>query len=164
MPRLGYALGFLACAALLAFAYYLQYYEGQDPCPLCILQRVAFLALAVIFLVAAVHGPRRIGALVYSGLLITAASTGTALAARHVWLQNLPRSQVPECGPGLEYLVKRLPLTEALEKIFTGSGECAEVGWTFLGLSIAGWALLWFLLFGAFAMYLALAAMRRTSR
>lgn len=164
MPRLGYALGFLACAALLAFAYYLQYYEGQDPCPLCILQRVAFLALAVTFLVAAVHGPGRIGALVYSGLLITAASTGTALAARHVWLQNLPRSQVPECGPGLEYLVKRLPLTEALEKIFTGSGECAEVGWTFLGLSIAGWSLLWFLLFGAFAMYLALAAMRRTSR
>jgi disulfide bond formation protein DsbB len=164
MPRLGYTLGFLACAALLAFAYYLQYYEGQDPCPLCILQRVAFLALAVIFLVAAVHGPGRIGALVYSGLLITAASIGTALAARHVWLQNLPRSQVPECGPGLEYLVKRLPLTEALEKIFTGSGECAEVGWTFLGLSIAGWALLWFLLFGAFAMYLALAAMRRTSR
>ena len=163
-PRLGYALGFLACAALLAFAYYLQYYEGQDPCPLCILQRVAFLALAVIFLLAAVHGPGRIGALVYSGLLVTAASIGAALAARHVWLQHLPRSQVPECGPGLDYLIKRLPLTQALEKIFTGSGECAEVGWTFLGLSIAGWALLWFLLFGAFAMYLALAAMRRTSR
>jgi disulfide bond formation protein DsbB len=161
MPRLGYALGFLACAGLLGFAYYLQYYQGQDPCPLCILQRVAFLALAVIFLVAAVHGPARIGALVYSGLLVTAASIGAALAARHVWLQHLPRSQVPECGPGLEYLVKQLPLTRALEKILSGSGECAEVGWTFLGLSIAGWSLLWFVLFGGFAMYLALAAMRR---
>ena len=161
MPRVGYALGFAVCAALLAFAYYLQYYEYQDPCPLCILQRVAFMALAAVFLVAAVHGPGRTGAIVYSGILVTAASIGAAIAARHVWLQNLPRDKIPECGPGLEYLLKQLPLSKALEKVFAGSGECAEVGWTFLGLSIAGWALLWFVLFGGFAMYLALIGMRR---
>ncbi|MGH8660767.1 MAG: disulfide bond formation protein B [Burkholderiales bacterium] len=164
MPRLGYALGFLACAALLGFAYYLQYYEYQDPCPLCILQRIAFMALAAIFLVAAAHGPGRTGALVYSGLLVVAASIGAAIAARHVWLQNLPRNQVPECGPGLEYMLKKFPLTQALEKILSGSGECAEVGWTFLGLSIAGWSLAWFVLFGVFAMVLALAGMRAGRR
>ncbi|MGH8623089.1 MAG: disulfide bond formation protein B [Burkholderiales bacterium] len=164
MPRLGYALGFLACAALLGFAYYLQYYEYQDPCPLCILQRIAFMALAAIFLVAAAHGPGRTGAIVYSGLLVVAASIGAAIAARHVWLQNLPRNQVPECGPGLEYMLKKFPLTQALEKILSGSGECAEVGWTFLGLSIAGWSLVWFVLFGVFAMVLALAGMRAGRR
>jgi disulfide bond formation protein DsbB len=164
MPRLGYALGFLACAGLLSFAYYLQYYEYEDPCPLCILQRIAFMALAVIFLVAALHGPGRTGAMVYSGFLVVAASIGAAIAARHVWLQNLPKDRIPECGPGLEYMLKKLPLTQALEKILSGSGECAEVGWTFLGVSIAGWSLVWFLLFGVFAMVLALAGMRRMRR
>jgi disulfide bond formation protein DsbB len=164
MPRIGYALGFLVCAGLLGFAYYLQYYEYQDPCPLCILQRIAFIALAAIFLVAAVHGPGRTGAIVYSGMLVLAASIGAAIAARHVWLQNLPKDRIPECGPGLEYLLKKLPLTRALEKILSGSGECAEVGWTFLGLSIAGWSLAWFLLLGGFAVYLALAGMRRIRR
>jgi disulfide bond formation protein DsbB len=162
MPRLGYTLGFFACAGLLGFAYYLQYYEYQDPCPLCILQRLAFMALAAIFLVAAVHGPGRTGAIVYGGLLVVAASIGAAIAVRHVWLQNLPRDRIPECGPGLEYMLKKLPLTQALEKILSGSGESAEVGWSFLGLSIAGWSLAWFVLFGGFAMYLALLAMRRT--
>ena len=163
MPRVGYVLGFAVCAGLLAFAYYLQYYEYQDPCPLCILQRVAFMALAAVFLVAAVHGPGRTGAIVYSGILVTAAAIGAAIAARHVWLQSLPRDRIPECGPGLEYLLKQLPFTHALEKIFAGSGDCAEVGWTFLGLSIAGWSLAWYMLLGGFAMFLALAAMAQRS-
>ena len=164
MPRLGYALGFLACAGLLANAYYLQYYEFQDPCPLCILQRIAFMALGVIFLVAALHGPGRTGAIVYGGMLVVVAAIGAAIATRHVWLQSLPRNQVPECGPGLEYMLKRFPLRQALEKILTGSGECAEAGWKFLGLSIAGWSLVWFLVFGALAMVLALLGMRRVRR
>ena len=164
MPRLGYALGFIACAGLLGFAYYLQYYDYQDPCPLCILQRIAFMALAAIFLVATVHGPGRTGVIVYSGLLVVVASIGASIAARHVWLQSLPQGRIPECGPGLEYMLKKLPLTQALEKILSGSGECAEAGWTFLGLSIAGWSLAWFVLFGGFAMFLALVGMRRPRR
>jgi len=160
-PRLGYALGFVVCAGLLGFALYLQYYDYQDPCPLCIVQRIAFMALAAIFLVAALHGPGRTGAMVYGGMLLVAAGFGAAIATRHVWLQNLPKDRILECGPGLEYMLKKLPLTQALEKILTGSGECAEVGWKFLGLSIAGWSLVWFVLFGIFAIYLALAGLKQ---
>lgn len=160
MPRLGYAAGFLLCAGLIGFALYLQYFEYQDPCPLCILQRVAFMVLTVVFLVAALHGPGRIGAIVYGGLLFMVASIGAAIAARHVWLQHLPRNQVPECGPGLEFMLKKYPLTQALEKVLSGSGECAETGWTFLSLTIAGWSLAWFILLGAFAVYLTLLGMR----
>jgi len=159
-PRLGYALGFLTCAALIGFALYLQYYEYEDPCPLCILQRVAFMALGVVFLAAAAHGPARTGAIVYGGLLIVLAAAGAAIAARHVWLQHLPRHLVPECGPGLGYLLQKFPLSQAIGKILAGTGECAETGWTFLGLSIAGWSLAWFVLLGAFAVYLTVAAMR----
>ncbi len=154
MPRLGYAAGFLACAGLIGFALYLQYYEYQEPCPLCMLQRVAFMVLMAIFLVAALHGPGRTGAIVYGALLFTAAAIGVAIAGRHVWLQYLPKNQVPECGPGLEYMIGKFPLGKALEKILAGSGQCAEAGWKFLGFSIAEWSLAWLVLLGLFALCL----------
>jgi disulfide bond formation protein DsbB len=161
VPRRGYALGFVICLALLGFALYLQHYEQQEPCPLCILQRVAFIALAAIFLGAALHGPGRAGSAVYSGALLLVAGIGAAIAGRHVWLQHMPRSQVPECGPGLEYMLERLPLSQALDKILKGSGQCAETGWTFLGGSIAEWSLFWFIALGALSVWIALLAARR---
>jgi disulfide bond formation protein DsbB len=154
MPRLGYAAGFLICAGLLGYALYLQHYEYQNPCPLCILQRVAYITLMAVFLVATVHGPGRIGARIYGGLLLLTAVLGAAVATRHVWLQNLPKDRVPECGPGLEYMLNRFPLTQALEKILAGSGECAEAAWKLMGLTIAGWSLVWLVLLGAYAVYL----------
>ena len=154
MPRLGYAAGFLVCAGLMGSALYLQYYEFQDPCPLCLLQRVVYIVLMALFLVAALHGPGRVGATVYGGLLFVVAAIGAVIATRHVWLQHLPKDRVPECGPGLEYILRKFSLTRALEKVLTGSGECAEAGWTLLGLTIAGWSLVWFVLLGAFALYL----------
>ena len=162
-PRLGYGTGFLVCVALFAFALYLQYYEQQEPCPLCIVQRIVFIALGVVFLVAALHGSGSMGSMVYSGVLFVLAGIGAAIASRHVWLQHLPKNQVPECGPGLEYMLRKFPLLQVLDKILAGSGECAEVGWTFLGLSIAGWSLLWFVLLGVFAVFLATLTTRRAA-
>ena len=159
-PRLGYAAGFLVCAGLIGFALYLQHFQGQDPCPLCIVQRIAYIVLMAVFLAAAAHGPGRAGAMVYGGLLVVVASLGGAVAARHVWLQHLPKDRIPECGPGLEYMLRKYPAPQVLEKILRGSGECAESGWSLLGLSIAGWSLVWFVLLGAFAVYLTLAAVR----
>ena len=162
IPRLGYAAGFFVCAGLLGFALYLQHYQGQDPCPLCIFQRVAYIALMAVFLVAALHGPARRGALVYGGALVTVAAVGAALAARHVWLQHLPKDRIPECGPGLEYFMRKYSPFQVLEKVLRGSGECAESGWSLLGLTIAGWSLVWFVILGAFAIYLTLLATRRS--
>jgi len=153
--RTGYAIGFLICAALLGFALYLQYYEEQDPCPLCILQRVAFIALAIIFLIGALHGPHRRGAIVYSTLLFVTASIGASIAGRQVWLQHLPPDKVPACGPGLQYMLEQFPLSQALTKIFAGSGECAEAGWRFLGLTIADWSFVWFVVLALFAIVIA---------
>jgi len=158
--RAAYALGFLACAGLLAFAYYLQYFQNQEPCPLCMLQRVAFIDMMVVFAVAAIHSPRRRGAIVYSGLLFVMSAMGAAIAGRHVWLQHLPPDKVPACGPGLEYMLEQFPLGDALRKIFAGSGECAEATWRFLGLTIAEWSLLWLVLLGALAVYAATRAPR----
>jgi disulfide bond formation protein DsbB len=156
--RLGYALGLVVCGALLAFALYLQYVEHQDPCPLCILQRVAFIALMIVFLIAAVHDAARPGAIAYSAMLVLIAGVGAAIAGRQVWLQHLPANQVPACGPGLQYMLERFPLAQALRKILAGSGECAEAGWTFFGLTIAGWSLVWFVILGVFAVIVAVNA------
>ncbi len=159
-PRLAYLAGFLICAGLLGFALYLQFYEYQEPCPLCILQRVAFIAMMVIFLIGVLHGPRRTGAHIYGVLLVLASAAGLTVAGRQVWLQHLPKDRIPECGPGLDYMLHRFPLSQALEKIFHGSGECAEVSWTFLSLSIAEWSLLWLLALGIWAIIIARKARR----
>lgn len=153
MPRRLYALGAAICIALFGAGLYLQYIEHQEPCPLCILQRYAYVGLTLLFIVGAIHGPARRGAWVYSGLLVAVATAGGAVAARQVWLQHLPKDQVPACGPGLDYLMRKFPLYDVLQKVFAGSGECAEVGWRFLGLSIAGWSLVWFVVLAILAVW-----------
>ena len=144
------------CAAPLAYAYYLQYFEGQDPCPLCLVQRFFYYGILIVLAAGALHGSGRKGAIAYSiGALLFAAG-GTATAVRQVWLQHLPADQVPACGPDLYYMVENLPLGRTLQLLLRGSGQCAEVHWTFLGHSIAEWSLAWFLAFAALALFLAL--------
>ena len=162
--RLAYLLALLVCLGLMGAALYLQYVEHQEPCPMCILQRIAYIALMALFLVAAVHKPARTGAVVYGALMLLVAVAGGTVAARQVWLQHLPKDLVPACGPGLDYLMRQFPLYDALKKVLAGSGECAEVGWRFLGLSIAGWSLVWFVLLGAYVIYVAMRAPRRARR
>ena len=150
------AAGALVCAALLAYGYYLQYFQGQDPCPLCLLQRGFYYAILIVLAAGALHDPGRKGAIAYAiGALVFAAG-GIATAVRHVWLQHLPPDQVPACGPDLFYMLENLPLGRTLQLLLRGSGQCAEVHWRFLGLSIAEWSLAWFLAFAALALYLAL--------
>ncbi len=148
-PRALNAAGFLACAGLLGFGYYLQFEEGLEPCPLCIFQRIAFIVLGVLFLLAALHGPGPVRSRVHGVLIGLAGLAGAGIAGWHLWLQSLPPGEAPACGPGLDYMLETFPLTETLRMVFTGSGECAEVSWRFLGLSIPAWALLWFVILGA---------------
>ena len=148
-----FAAGTVLCAGLMAAALYLQHVLRLDPCPLCIFQRIFVIALGAVMLVAAIHDPRGTGRRVYGALVTLLAALGVAVAGRHVWLQHLPADQVPECGPGLEYMLDAFPLGEALSMVFRGSGECAEVQWTFLSLSIPEWTLLIFLGLTAFGIW-----------
>lgn len=147
--RLLNGLGVLAVVGLIAYALHQQYVVGLEACPLCIFQRVAMLALGAVFLVAALHAPVGHGARAYAGLGLVTALIGIGIAGRHVYLQNLPPDAVPACGPGLDYILDAFPLMDALRMVFTGSGECAEVNWAFLGLSMPAWVLIWFVLLGA---------------
>lgn len=154
--RMGFALGAAACALLLAYAFYLQYVAGQEPCPLCLVQRTFYFGLLGVFAAAAIHGPQRVGRVIYSLAALILAAAGGATAGRQVWLQHLPADQVPQCGPDLYVMLERFPLSKVLTNLLRGSGQCAEVKWTLLGFSIAEWSLAWFVLLGALALWLAL--------
>lgn len=143
-------LGSLACAGMMAYALYSQHVLGLDPCPLCIFQRVAVIALGVVFLLAALQGPGRVGGYVYAVLAGAAALAAMGVAGRHVWLQNLPPDKVPACGPGLDFMLESFPFAEVLDMVLNGSGECAEVSWSLLGVSMPGWV---FIAAGALGIY-----------
>ena len=147
--RLASLVAFVACAGLLGFGYWLQYREFLDPCPLCIFQRIAFMSLGLIALIGAIHNPIGYGRKIYAALAALAGILGAAVAGRHIYLQNLPADQIPECGPGLEFMLSNMPLADALQKALAGSGECADASWTFLGLSMPWWTLFWYLVLSA---------------
>jgi disulfide bond formation protein DsbB len=147
----------------MGFGLYLQHVEHLEPCPLCILQRYAFLATGCVALIAAIHGAHRIGTWIYSTLLVLSAGAGAAIAGRQTWLQHNP-PKVLDCGPDLAYMLESFPLAQVLPKVFKGEGDCAKVTWKFLSLSIPEWALLWFVLFIAAAALAIAVFPRSTSR
>lgn len=146
--RLLNGLGVLAVVGLMGYALYQEHVVGLEACPLCIFQRVAMIALGIVFVAAALHAPRGWGARVYAVLGALVALTGIGIAGWHVRMQNLPPDAVPTCGPGLDVYFEVLPVLEALRAVFTASGECAEINWSFLGLSMPAWVLIWFVLLG----------------
>jgi disulfide bond formation protein DsbB len=149
-----FALAALVCALLLGFGFYLQYGKGLEPCPLCLVQRGFFMAVMAVCLVAAVHSPGRRGAVAYGIAAALLAAGGAAVAGRQVWLQHLPADQVPQCGPDLYFMMENFPLSRMLRTLVSGTGECAAVDWTFLGLSIAEWSLLWFAVLALYSVWL----------
>ena len=145
-----------ACAVLLGTGYYLQYFQGQDPCPLCLVQRGFYYGVLAVSALAALHRPGRLGVRLYAGTAALLAAGGFGVAARQVWLQHLPPDQVPACGPDLFFMIENFPLQRLLQKLFLGSGQCAEVNWRWLGLSIAEWSLAWFAALALYSLWLAL--------
>lgn len=151
--RTWFFLGCLSCFSMLAVGAYFQIVEEMEPCPLCISQRVAILLTGIIFLIAAIHNPAQKGTQRYAIMGAISALLGSAISARHVWLQNLPPEDVPECSPGLSYIFENFPLTETLKLMINGTGECADVLWTFLGLSIPGWTFVAFIGLACLSLY-----------
>jgi len=145
----------VGCAAMLAGAiFYFQEQLGLDPCPMCILSRYSFIAIGVVALVGLIHGPRGRAPKVYASLIALFAVVGVGISMRHSYLQHFPPA-TESCGSDLEFLMNTLPLTQALPKIFAGTGSCSQVDWKMLGLSIPEWALVWFAIFGIAAVWAA---------
>lgn len=146
-PRIWFLFVALACGGMVGYALYVQHVDFLDPCPLCVFQRVAFMWMGAVSLLAAVHGPGATGRWVYGVLVLLGGAFGMSIAGRHLWLQSLPADQVPDCGMGLNYMLETMPFTDVLSEVLYGSGECAEVIWSFFGLSMPGWTFIWYTVF-----------------
>lgn len=155
-PRWLYLAGAIVVGVMFASALYLQYVLRQEPCPLCMIQRVIFISIGIVFFIAALHNPKRIAARAYSGLIALLALSGVAVAGRHIWIQHLPKDQVPACGPGLDFMLQNFPMSEVWQELMHGSGECAEKGWTLFTLGIPEWSLLSYVMLGAWGLMVAL--------
>lgn len=142
--RTGFLLIFLACAALMGFGFYLEYVKGLEPCVLCMIQRLFFVLTGAFAFLAFLHNPQGIGVRIYAVFTALFSILGACIAGRQIWLQHLPADKVPECGPDLFFMLEVYPLTEALMTALKGTGDCAKVAWTFLGLSIPEWAIILF--------------------
>ena len=145
---------------MLVYAYYSQFQLGVEPCPLCIFQRIAFIAMGIFFLMAAIHNPAATGRRVYALLVLLAAAAGTAIAAYHLWVQHQPPDPMAGCAPGFNYMIENFPISKVLKMAFTGHADCAEINWTLLGLSMPFWTLVSYVIVAAGAVW---AGFRRRS-
>jgi disulfide bond formation protein DsbB len=135
-------LGALGCATMMGFALFAQYGLHLQPCNMCILQRIAIIGLGLMFLIAALHNPATLGARLYAALLGAVAIAAVAVAARHIWMSMQPPGSLPSCGADFYTMMQMLPVTQVVEKIWNGGGECQLVLWRLLGLSMQTWVLI----------------------
>jgi len=150
-----YLIGFIDCLLLISYALYSEHVLGLEPCPLCVFQRIAVTLVGFIFLALAAFVPKTSNTKIITSILITITSlSGVIIAGRHVWLQNLPPDKVPGCGPGLDFMLSTFPLSEVFEMVFTGSGECANVDWSFLSLSMPAWVMILLALIGYYGVWI----------
>jgi disulfide bond formation protein DsbB len=140
-----YAIGAITCTFLMGAAFYFEYAQGLVPCPLCMFQRVFFVAIGVLCYIGWWHKPPGLANRVYAVIISLLALGGAGVAGRQVWLQHLPADQVPACGPDLFFMLDAFPLLETITTVLKGSGDCAEVQWQFLALSMAEWTLMIFI-------------------
>lgn len=150
--RTGYLIGFFKCFALVGLALWIQTRYSLEPCPLCISQRIVFMALGIVFLLAVLipQFPR-----LFAGVQVLTALGGAGVAIRHWWIQAHRESMVADCGVGFDYMFENFPLKKALTLVFRGTGDCAAIDWTFLGLTIPQLSLIAFVGLAGFAVYLA---------
>lgn len=132
---------------ILGISFFLQYFKGLEPCPLCLMQRLCIIS---IFLLSAaglfLHEPMQNKLSLKIQFVFICA--GLFFALRQLWLLSLPGDQIPACLPGLAVLIHYFPWQDTVHALFWGSGDCTKVKWTFLGLSLPLWATLYFLFIG----------------
>jgi protein dithiol:quinone oxidoreductase len=152
--KTGYLLGFISCFLIVALALVIQTQYNLEPCPLCISQRIIFMSLGVIFFIAAFIPPTMVLTKIFTGLQVLTALGGAGVAIRHWYLQANKESMIADCGVGFDYMFENFPLEKALKLVFRGTGDCAAIDWTFLGLTLPQLGLISFIAMGLYAIYL----------
>ena len=145
----------LFCIALIGAALFFQLVVGLEPCPLCIFQRIAIIAIAAIAFVALLHNSTGLADRFYGLLLVLAGLASLTIATRQVWLLNIPKEEAESCSVGLEVLLDKfialLPQGQITETLLRSGAECTDVVWSLFGFSLPE---LTFPIFVVFSLYL----------
>ncbi len=142
---------FLCCACLIGYALYLQLVKDLLPCPLCVVQRIAYWLVGLTGLLAFFHFSQA-ACRVYSALMAIFAFLGTAVALRQAWLIRYPEAF--ECGISPEEkFLNALPLARWWPSMFEANGDCADVSWKFASLTLPDWSAIFFIMLGSLAVY-----------
>jgi len=152
--KAGYLLGFVSCFATVGLALIIQTQYQLNPCPLCISQRMVFMGLGVLFLIPAFIPPAHWLKKLFTALQVLTALGGAGVAIRHWYLQANKESMISDCGVGFDYMFENFPLEKAFKLLFRGTGDCAAIDWTFLGLTLPQLALITFVAFAVYAVTL----------
>ncbi|MEQ8955311.1 MAG: disulfide bond formation protein B [Gammaproteobacteria bacterium] len=146
---------FLACVFTIGIVLYMEHVMLLSPCGLCITQRVFVILCGLTCLASAIHNPGVSGQKTYAFVGAAMCIFGSYFAGRQIWLQHLPEDQVPACGPGFSYIYENFPLLDLLDFLRVGDGNCAEVQFRFLGLSIPEMSMVAFVLLFSTCLYMA---------
>ena len=152
--KAGYLIGFISCFFIVGLALVIQTQYHLEPCSLCISQRIIFMSLGVLFLIAAFIPPANLFKKIFTALQVLTALGGAGVAIRHWYLQANKENMVADCGVGFDYMFENFPLEKALKLVFRGTGDCAAIDWTFLGLTLPQLGLIAFSAFAMYAVYL----------
>ncbi len=152
--KFGYLFGFAACFATVALALVIQTKYNLEPCPLCITQRMFFMGLGILFLIAAFIPPTNVFKKIFTFFQVLTALGGAGWAIRHWYLQANKESIIADCGVGFDYMFDNFPLQKAITLVFKGTGDCAAIDWKFLGLTLPQLALIAYIGFGLYAIFL----------
>jgi protein dithiol:quinone oxidoreductase len=157
-PRLTLLLVGCASALLLAGAWYLQHVLKQRPCPLCILQRYAFIAIALVAFSGALFGRGRASGIAHWLGVLAMSVAGLGVAIKMVFFTT----QNSGCGTdAIADFVNGLPTADYIPQYFFANGGCTDVYPPILGLGLPVWALLWFAAFAVIALAAIAARWRR---
>lgn len=146
---------FLVCVITIGIVLYMEHVMLLSPCGLCITQRVFVILCGLTCLASAIHNPDAKGQKLYAFSAAAMTIFGSYFAGRQIWLQHLPEDQVPACGPGLSYIYENFPFIETLNFLLQGDGNCAEVQFRFLGLSIPEMSMVAFVILFSICLYMA---------
>ena len=146
--------GSLLAFILVGLAVAIQAQYNLEPCPLCVTQRIIFIVIGSLFLLFSFFSPSQLIRYIHLISLLLTNIVGIVFAIKHILIQSKLIIVPAECGIDLDYMFENFPLTEAFSLLFKGSGDCSEIDWLFLGLTLPQLALIAYIMFGILTLYI----------